>query len=232
MAPLARTALPEGETNGPVLYAAGPWAAIIEAKAQDVAYLTLQQADALLAPPEPVPAVTDPPDAEPVLAVTEATTVRAPNRLKRPTPNTPERIALSEAQRAKAQDISHEDPADLVSALAALPADHPAERVRSRLGKSWDELLMPAAPETTKNARCMRRKTKSRWASRPHNGRTAKPLPANHLALTEARTVYPTTVREPGRSHRDQWALKSGINNRKINGQSDGGVGDRIVFSL
>ena len=68
----------------------------------------------------------------------------------------PERVARFEAQRARAEavtamfgaTISNGLRAQLITALAALPADHPAERVRVRLGMSWDELIVPAAAES------------------------------------------------------------------------------------
>jgi hypothetical protein len=42
-------------------------------------------------------------------------------------------------------------------------------------------------------------------------------LPSDHPAISEGRTIYPTTVRpaEAG----DRWALKSGVHNRKIGGK-------------
>jgi hypothetical protein len=62
------------------------------------------------------------------------------------------------------------------------------------------------------------RRTKSRFASKPLTGRPASLPPFDHPALTEARTLYPTTVREPSRNAADQWALKSGENSSKIGG--------------
>jgi hypothetical protein len=62
------------------------------------------------------------------------------------------------------------------------------------------------------------RRTKSRFASKPLNGRSAKLPPFDHLALTEARTLYPTTVRLPQRDAEGQWCLKSGENSAKIGG--------------
>jgi transposase-like protein len=67
------------------------------------------------------------------------------NRLKA-APTTPEKIALFEFKRARAQavtamfgaTISNNLRDQLVAALAALPADHPAERVRKRLGMAWE----------------------------------------------------------------------------------------------
>jgi hypothetical protein len=65
----------------------------------------------------------------------------------------------------------------------------------------------------------MSRKTKSRWASQPLNGRSASPpLPLDHPAVVAGRTVFPTTVRQPSRDANGLWALKSGVNNRKIGG--------------
>ncbi len=60
------------------------------------------------------------------------------------------------------------------------------------------------------------RRTKSRWASKPLQGRSAS-LPAfDHPAIMGGHTIYPTTVR-PARSS-EQWALKSGDNSHKIGG--------------
>ena len=58
------------------------------------------------------------------------------------------------------------------------------------------------------------RLTKSRFASRPLDDKPASMPPYNHPALTEARTIYPSTVR----GGRDRWALKSGENSAKIGG--------------
>lgn len=58
------------------------------------------------------------------------------------------------------------------------------------------------------------RLTKSRFASRPLNGKSAS-LPAyDHPALISGHTIYPTTVR----AGRDRWALKSGENSAKVGG--------------
>jgi hypothetical protein len=62
------------------------------------------------------------------------------------------------------------------------------------------------------------RRTKSRFASKPLTGRPASLPPFDHPALTEGRTLYPSTVREPRRDAADQWALKSGENSAKIGG--------------
>jgi len=56
------------------------------------------------------------------------------------------------------------------------------------------------------------RKTKSRFASRPLNGRSASLPPFDHPALMTGRTLYPSTVR----AGRDRWALKRGMNSAKI----------------
>jgi len=58
------------------------------------------------------------------------------------------------------------------------------------------------------------RKTKSRFASQPLNGRSASLPPFDHPALTSGNTLYPKTVR----GGRDRWALKSGENSAKIGG--------------
>jgi hypothetical protein len=88
---------------------------------------------------------------------------RAVRRLKesRPSipPTAPEQVAKFEAQRTRAQaviamfgaTISNGLRGQLVNALAALPSDHPAERVRVRLGMSWDELIVPAAEESERS---------------------------------------------------------------------------------
>lgn len=58
------------------------------------------------------------------------------------------------------------------------------------------------------------RLTKSRFASKPLTGKSASLPPFDHPALTEARTLYPSTVR----AGRDRWALKAGENSAKIGG--------------
>jgi hypothetical protein len=75
-------------------------------------------------------------------------------------PASPERIAKQEFQTARAQavtamfgaTISNGLRAQLVAALAALKSDHPAERVRARLGMSWGELIVPAAADSERSA--------------------------------------------------------------------------------
>jgi hypothetical protein len=62
------------------------------------------------------------------------------------------------------------------------------------------------------------RRTKSRFPSKPLNGRSASLPPFDHPALIEGRTMYPSTVREPRRNASDQWCLKSGTNSSKIGG--------------
>src|SRR5262245_55070681 len=65
-----------------------------------------------------------------------------------------------------------------------------------------------------------RRKTRSRWPSKPLNGRSAKPpLPHNHAAVIGGRTVYPSRVYAPSRDRDAPSVLKSGINHGKIGGQ-------------
>jgi hypothetical protein len=64
----------------------------------------------------------------------------------------------------------------------------------------------------------VRRKTKRRWPSRPHNGQSASPLPDDHPAVVDGRTVYPSTIVAPRRDIGSPWALKSGVNSRKIGG--------------
>ena len=59
------------------------------------------------------------------------------------------------------------------------------------------------------------RVTKSRWASRPLDNQPASMPPYNHPALISGHTIYPTTVR----AARDDRALKSADNSRKIGGQ-------------
>jgi hypothetical protein len=59
------------------------------------------------------------------------------------------------------------------------------------------------------------RATKSRWPSRPLDDQPASMPPYNHPALTEGRTIFPSTVR----GGRNRWALKSGTNSRKIGGK-------------
>jgi hypothetical protein len=63
------------------------------------------------------------------------------------------------------------------------------------------------------------RKTKSRWASRPLNGRSASLLPYDHPAVVAVRTVYPKTVYAPARRNGGPWVLKSAANSRKIGGE-------------
>jgi DNA-binding CsgD family transcriptional regulator len=78
---------------------------------------------------------------------------------------TPDKIARAEVQRAqfdfqreRAQavtamfgaTIDTNLRAQLVMLLASLPTGHPIERVRARLGMSWNELLVPAAAESVK----------------------------------------------------------------------------------
>jgi len=58
------------------------------------------------------------------------------------------------------------------------------------------------------------RLTKSRFASKPLNGRVASMPAFDHPAIVEMRTMYPSTVR----GGRDRWALKSGENSAKIGG--------------
>ena len=75
-------------------------------------------------------------------------------------PTAPEQVAKFEFQRARAQavtamfgaTISNGLRAQLVAALTALPAEHPAERVRRRIGMSWDELVVAAAAESKRSA--------------------------------------------------------------------------------
>jgi hypothetical protein len=57
-------------------------------------------------------------------------------------------------------------------------------------------------------------RTIARFASRPLNGQSASLPPHDHPAITEGRTIYPSTVVSP----RDVSALKSGANWRKIGG--------------
>lgn len=63
----------------------------------------------------------------------------------------------------------------------------------------------------------MRRKTMSRFPSRPLAGRSASLLPPDHPALTERRTIFPKTVVAVTDNPR-QWALKPGSYNGKIGG--------------
>jgi hypothetical protein len=63
------------------------------------------------------------------------------------------------------------------------------------------------------------RMTKSRWAARPLNGRSARLLPYDHPAVLEGRTIFPTTVCSPRRDVGGPWALKSAANNGKIGGE-------------
>ena len=73
-------------------------------------------------------------------------------------PTTVEQVAKFEFQTARAQavtamfgaTISNGLRAQLVAALMMLPPSHPAERVRARLGMSWDALLVPAAASGSK----------------------------------------------------------------------------------
>jgi hypothetical protein len=64
----------------------------------------------------------------------------------------------------------------------------------------------------------MSRKTKSRWAARPLNGKSASLLPHDHPAVVAGRTIYPTTVYAPSRDG-GAWVLKSATNSRKIGGE-------------
>jgi hypothetical protein len=81
-------------------------------------------------------------------------------------PTTVEQVAKAETQKsqfefqtARAQavtamfgaTISNGLRGQLVAALAALPSSHPIERVRARLGMSWDALLVPAAAESKRS---------------------------------------------------------------------------------
>lgn len=59
------------------------------------------------------------------------------------------------------------------------------------------------------------RRTKSRFASRPLNGRPASLPPFDHPALTAGRTLHPQTVR----AGRNRWALKRDENSPKIGGK-------------
>ena len=83
-------------------------------------------------------------------------------------PTVPEQIAKAETQRAQFEfqrvraqavaamfgaTISDGLRVQLVNALSALPSDHPAERVRARLGMSWDELIVPAAAESNERSK-------------------------------------------------------------------------------
>jgi hypothetical protein len=69
---------------------------------------------------------------------------------------TVEQIAKYEAQRARAvavaamfgAPISDQLRAQLIAALVRLPSEHPAERLRARLGMSWDQLIIAAAAES------------------------------------------------------------------------------------
>ena len=61
------------------------------------------------------------------------------------------------------------------------------------------------------------RKTKSRWASVPLNGRSASLPPHDHPAIMGGHTIYPTTVRAARSA--DRWALKTADNSRKIGGE-------------
>jgi hypothetical protein len=61
------------------------------------------------------------------------------------------------------------------------------------------------------------RVTKSRWPSRPLNGRSASMPPYDHPAIMGGHTLYPLTVRPV--QHGTRWALKSASNNRKIGGE-------------
>lgn len=63
------------------------------------------------------------------------------------------------------------------------------------------------------------RRTKSRFASKPLNGRSASLPPFDHPALADGRTLYPKTVRTPRRDAAAQWALKRGENSAKIGGE-------------
>jgi hypothetical protein len=63
------------------------------------------------------------------------------------------------------------------------------------------------------------RKTKSRWAARPLNGRPAKVLRHDHPAVVAGRTIYPSTVYAPTRDANGLWVLKSAANNGKIGGE-------------
>ncbi len=101
----------------------------------------------------------------------QAKQARAVRRLRESRPATlptaPEQIAKAETQRAQFEfqrvraqavvamfgaTISNGLRLQLVNALSALPSDHPAERVRARLGMSWDELVVPAAAESERSA--------------------------------------------------------------------------------
>ncbi len=60
------------------------------------------------------------------------------------------------------------------------------------------------------------RRTKSRFASQPLNGRSASLPPFDHPAIMEGRTIFPSTVR-PALSG-ERWVLKRGEHSRKIGG--------------
>jgi len=67
-----------------------------------------------------------------------------------------DQVAKFEAQRARAvavaamfgAPISDHLRAQLIAVLARLPSEHPAERIRARLGMSWDQLIVAAAVES------------------------------------------------------------------------------------
>ena len=60
-----------------------------------------------------------------------------------------------------------------------------------------------------------KRRTKSRFASKPLDNQPASMPPYNHPALIGGHTLYPPTVR----AGRDRWALKSAVNTAKIGGE-------------
>lgn len=63
------------------------------------------------------------------------------------------------------------------------------------------------------------RKTKSRWPSRPLNGRSSAPMPPHdHPAIKLGHTIYKASVLTPSRDPSGPNVLKPGSNNRKIGG--------------
>lgn len=65
----------------------------------------------------------------------------------------------------------------------------------------------------------MSRATKSRWPSKPVNGRPASMPAHDHPAIIGGRTLYPATVQVPCREAGALWALKRGDNASKIGGR-------------
>jgi hypothetical protein len=61
----------------------------------------------------------------------------------------------------------------------------------------------------------MRRKSKSRWPSRPLTGKSASMPPFDNPSIMAGTTLYPRTIR----TGRGGTVLKSGVNNRKSGGE-------------